>query len=219
MTQPIKVLIADDHPIFRAGLREVIAGDPAFSIVGESGDGATALRQVRELKPHAAVLDMDMPELNGLEAARKILDARLPVAIIILTMHKEARIFNEAIDAGILGYILKESAVNDLLACIRSVIAGHAFISPALSSFLLDRNAQSKALLGEKPELQTLSRAERRILVLIADNLTSKEISERVGISPHTVENHRANICRKLKLQGSHSLLKFAFENKSRLTP
>jgi DNA-binding NarL/FixJ family response regulator len=217
MKTPTTLLIADDHPIFRAGLREVIAQDESLVVVGEAVDGPSAFRQICELKPHAAVLDLDMPEMNGLEVARKVLARPVKVAIVILTMHKEARVFNEAIDAGILGYILKESAVDDLLECIRSVVQGRAFISPALSSFLLERKAQSEALVAEKPGLQTLTPSERRILALIAENLTSKEIAERIGISAHTVENHRANISRKLSLQGSHSLLKFAFDNRSRL--
>jgi DNA-binding NarL/FixJ family response regulator len=211
------VLIADDHPIFRAGLREVIAQDPGLALVAEAGDGSTALRLIRELKPAVAVLDLDMPGMSGLQLARNILQAKLPVALIILTMYKEARVFHEAIEAGILGYVLKENAVDDLLECIHSVLEGRAFISPSLSSILIGREMRAKSLLKEKPELQTLTTTERRILALIADNLTSKEIAERLGISTHTVENHRANICHKLNLRGSHSLLKFAFDNKQRL--
>ncbi len=210
-------MIADDHPIFRAGLREVLGEDASLRIVVETGDGLKAWQQIRDLKPHVAVLDLDMPGLNGLAVARKVLEAGLSTALVILTMYKEPRVFHEAIDAGILGYVLKESAANDLLDCIHSVIAGKAFISPALSSLLLDRRAAAKTFLEEKPELQSLTATEQRILSLIAENLTSKEIAERAGISSHTVENHRANICKKLKLQGSHSLLKFAFENKTRL--
>jgi DNA-binding NarL/FixJ family response regulator len=211
------VLIADDHPIFRTGLREVIALDQDLELVGEAGDGAAAWRVMQELKPTVAVLDLDMPGMNGLQLARKAIEARLPIALIILTMYKEARVLNEALDAGILGYVLKESAVNDLLSCIKSVVAGQPFISPSLSGILLGRKAEGRKLLDETPELGSLSPTERRILVQIANNLSSKQIAERLGISPHTVENHRANICRKLNLSGSHSLLKFAFENKQRL--
>jgi DNA-binding NarL/FixJ family response regulator len=217
MSKRLAVLIADDHPIFRTGLREVIAQDPTLELVAEAGDGPTALRLIKELKPAAAVLDLDMPEMSGLQLARKVMEAKLPVALIILTMYKEPRVFNEAIDAGILGYVLKENAVNDLLECIHSVVAGRAFISPSLSSILLNRKEQSKDLLAQTPGLEALTPTERRILAFIAENLTSKEIAERAGISPHTVENHRANICRKLNLRGSHSLLKFAFDNKQRL--
>ena len=217
MKNSITVLIADDHPIFRKGLREVLSEDPALRLVAEVGDGVTALREIRELKPQAAVLDLDMPEMNGLEVARKVQSLKLPVALVILTMYKEERVFNEALEAGVLGYVLKENAANDLLGCLRAVVAGQPFISPSLSSFLLGRNTRTRAFLEQKPELEALTDAERRILKLIADDLTSKEIAEQLGISFHTVENHRANICQKLNLRGSHSLLKFAFENKSRL--
>jgi DNA-binding NarL/FixJ family response regulator len=215
--KPITVLIADDHPIFRKGLRDVLSEDATIRLVGEAADGVTALQRIRDLKPQAAVLDLDMPEMNGLELAKKISELKLPVALVILTMYKEERIFNEAINAGILGYVLKENAASDLLNCIHAVVAGQSFISPSLSSFLLSRKARTQIFLDQTPELQTLTPAERRILKLIAEDLTSKEIGDRLGISFHTVENHRAKICEKLNLHGSHSLLKFAFDNKSQL--
>ena len=217
MPKQSTVLIADDHPIFRTGLRDVIALDRSLSLVAEAGDGAQTWRLIQQFKPDVAVLDLDMPEFNGLQVARKVRESKLKTALIILTMYKEARAFNEAIEAGILGYVLKENAADDLLECIRSVLAGKAFISPSLSSILLGRRAEARNLLSQKQELRNLTATERRILALIAENLTSKEIAERVGISMHTVENHRANICRKLDLRGSHSLLKFAFENKDGL--
>jgi DNA-binding NarL/FixJ family response regulator len=217
MKSAITVLIADDHPIFRKGLREVLSEDPGVRLIAEAGDGLTALRHIRELKPQAAILDLDMPEMNGLEVAKKVLEQKLSVSLVILTMYKEERIFNEAINAGILGYVLKENAASDLLGCIHAVVAGQSFISPSLSGFLLNRGARTRAFLEEKPELQALTPAEQRVLKLIAQNLTSKEIGEQLGISFHTVENHRANIGGKLNLRGSHSLLKFAYDNKSRL--
>ena len=217
MKKNINVLIADDHPIFRKGLCEVLSDDSAIQLVGEAADGVTALKRIQELKPQVAVLDLDMPQQNGLQVAKKVLDLGLPVAVVILTMHKEERVFNEAINAGILGFVLKENAASDLLGCIHAVVEGKPFISPSLSSFLLNRDARAKELVKERPELEMLTPAERRILKLIAEDLTSKEIAERLGISFHTVENHRAKICERLNLRGSHSLLKFAFDNKSRL--
>jgi len=217
MKKTTTVFIADDHPIFRKGLRDVLKEDPSIQLVGEAADGATALQRIRELKPQVAVLDLDMPQMNGLEIARKISDSRLPVSLVILTMYKEDRIFNEAINAGILGYVLKENAASDLLNCIHAVVAGEPFISPSLSSVLLNRSLRRQTFLDARPELQTLTPAEKRILKLVAEDLTSKEIAERLQISFHTVENHRAKISEKLNLRGSHSLLKFAFENKDRL--
>jgi two-component system, NarL family, response regulator DegU len=215
MKRPITVLIADDHPIFRKGLCEVLTEDPTIKLVAEVSDGAAALQKIRELKPQAAVLDLDMPHMNGLQVAKKTIELRLPVAVVMLTMHKEEMLFNEAMNAGVLGFILKENAASDLLGCIRAVVSGEPFISPSLSAFLLNRKMDAQKLREEKPELEKLTAAERRILKLIAEDLTSKEIAERLGISAHTVENHRAKICERLNLRGSHSLLKFAYDNKS----
>lgn len=217
MKNQITVILADDHPIFRKGLREVLAEDSMLNSLGEAADGVTALRQIREFKPTVAILDMDMPELNGIQIARKLLEEKLSTRIVILTMHKEERLFNEAINCGILGYVLKENAANDLIAAVRAASAGQPFISPSLSAFLLSRNARRQDLVAQKPGLHLLTPAERRIVKMITQEFTSKEIAEELQISLHTVENHRANICEKLQLHGSHSLLKFAFDNKSDL--
>jgi DNA-binding NarL/FixJ family response regulator len=217
MKNPVTVLIADDHPIFRKGLCEVLSEDATIKVVAEVGDGLAALEKLRELKPAAAVLDLDMPRMNGLQVAKKVFELKLPVAVVILTMHKEELLFNEAMNAGVPGFLLKENAANDLLNCIHAVAKGQPFISPALSSFLLNRKTGSEKLLEQKPELERLTASERRILKMIAEDMTSKEIADRLGLSPHTVENHRAKICERLNLRGSHSLLKFAYDNKSRL--
>src|SRR3954464_2068519 len=170
MKKNITVLIADDHPIFRKGLCEVLSEDPSIHLVGEAADGTTALKRIQGLKPQAAVLDLDMPEQNGVQVAKKVLDLKLPVAVVILTMHKEERVFNEAINAGILGFVLKENAASELLGCIHAVVAGQPFISPSLSSFLLQRNTRLNDFVKENPELETLTPAERRIVKFIAEN-------------------------------------------------
>ena len=217
MSNATKILIADDHPIFRRGLRDVVREDDSVQLLGEAGDGAEALRLIAELKPHVAVIDHDMPKLNGLQVALAVRRQKLPVALVMLTMFKEERLFNEAMGAGFLGYVLKENAASDLIQCIHAVAAGRAFISSVLSPFLLQRGDRVKTLAQEKPGLNNLTPAERRILKLIAADFTSKEIAEQLGLSFHTVENHRSNISTKLGLSGSHSLLKFAFDNKSSL--
>src|SRR5262245_27828618 len=153
MKKNVTVLIADDHPIFRKGLCEVLSEDPAIHLVAEVADGLAALQEIRQLKPHAAVLDLDMPQMNGLQVAKKISELKLPVAVIMLTMHKEEMLFNEAMNAGVLGFILKENAANDLLGCIHAVAGGNSFISPSLSSFLLNRKTDAQKLIAEKPEL------------------------------------------------------------------
>ncbi len=217
MNKPIAIVIADDHPIFRRGLRDVVKEDAAVQLLGEAGDGAGAVRLIEELQPQVAVLDHDMPNLNGLQVAQAVRRQKFPVALVMLTMFKEERLFNEAMNAGFLGYVLKENAASDLIACIHAVAAGNAFISPVLSSYLLQRGARVQALASENPGLDKLTPSERRILKLIAADFTSKEIAGQLAVSFHTVENHRSNISAKLGLSGSHSLLKFAFDHKSSL--
>ena len=217
MSQPIKILMADDHPVYRDGLRQIIRTDAALKILQETGNGAEALRLARELKPDIAILDMDMPGLNGLDVARARQKERLPFEIIFLTMYREEDMFNEAMDLGAKGYVLKESAAADILQSIHAVAAGQHYISPAISGLLVKRGARSVELRRERSGLDHLTPAERRILKLIASDKTSKEIADDLGLSPRTIENHRTNMSAKLGLQGSHSLLKFAFENKSKL--
>lgn len=214
----IRLVIADDHPIFRKGLLQVIEIEPDLQIVGEAADGQTAMEQVRSLKPDVAVLDIDMPQKNGFVLAQEIGDSKLPVKIIFLTMYKEENAFNRALDLGVQGYLLKDSAVTDIVAGIRAVASGQHFISPVISSYLINRHARASQLEDEKPGLKDLTPTERRIIKLIADNKTSKEIAAELFISARTVDNHRTNIATKLDLHGSHALLKFAFDHKSELS-
>ena len=209
--------MADEHPVYRDGLRQIIRTDRSLIIVQESGNGAEALRLARELKPDIAVLDMDMPGMNGLEVARARQQEGLSFEIVFLTMYREEDMFNEAMDLGAKGYVLKESAAADILQAIHAVASGQHYISPSISGLLINRRARADELRHEQPGLESLTAAERRILKLIASDKTSKEIAEELGLSPRTVENHRANMSAKLGLQGSHSLLKFAFQNRSRL--
>jgi DNA-binding NarL/FixJ family response regulator len=211
------IVIADDHPIFREGLCKVIERDHGGRVVAEAGDGQAALRLIRERKPDIAVLDVVMPELNGLNVARQVQRERLAVAVVFLTMFKEEDMFNEAMDAGAKGYVLKENAVSDIIACLRSVVSGQYFISPAISDLLVRRTERVRGLAGQTPGLSTLTPSERRILNYIGRGKTSKEIAVELFISPKTVENHRVNIAAKLGIHGNNALLKFALENKDKL--
>jgi DNA-binding NarL/FixJ family response regulator len=212
-----KVLIVDDHPLFRSGLRQVIAGDARFELAGEAGDGEAALKFILEKKPDVAVLDVNLPGLSGLEIARKLQAKKNPTRLIILTMHKEEEMINRALDSGVGGFVLKENAVEDILDAIAAVAGGGHYLSPSVSGFLVRRRNRAETLAAQKPGLDDLTKAERRILKLIAEKKTSKEIAAELFISPRTVEAHRANISTKLELQGSHSLLQFALENRSSL--
>lgn len=213
----ITTLIADDHPIFREGLRKIIEREPGFKVVAEADTGSRALELISQQSPRIAVLDVVMPELNGLGVAREVQRRRLPTAVVFLTMFKEEDMFNEAMDLGAYGYVLKENAVSDLLNCLRAVARGEYFISPAISHLLLRRAERARGLAERSPGLADLTPSERRILGFVSQGKTSKEIAAALFISPKTVENHRVNITAKLGLHGNNALLKFALENKPRL--
>jgi DNA-binding NarL/FixJ family response regulator len=209
---PISIVTADDHPIFRKGLRETLETDPGLQILAEAENGAQALTLIRKHSPAIAILDIHMPESGGLDVARAIHAEGLPTAVIVLTMYKDEEMFNAAIGAGVKGYVLKDSAITEIVGCIRAVATGQPYITPALSHLLLRR----KNAVDESPaSLSQLTPAEVRILKMISDYKTSKEIADELGIHPRTVDNHRTNISSKLQLQGSHSLLKYALRHRS----
>jgi DNA-binding NarL/FixJ family response regulator len=217
MNSNVSVIIAEDHPLFRKGLGDAIREDISLRLAGEADDGAEALRLIEEQRPDVALLDIDMPHMTGLQVARAIREKNLFVATIILTIYKEEDMFNEAMDAGVRGYVLKETAVIDLLDAIKAVTMGEYYFSPALSGYLVGRSKRAKTLLAHKPTLQSLTPSERRILTLIAQSKTSKDIADALNISYRTVETHRTNIATKLNLHGPNSLLRFALEHKSSL--
>jgi DNA-binding NarL/FixJ family response regulator len=217
MKQEVTVLIVDDHPLLRRGLREVISHNSRFKIVGEASDGEEALRQLTSLKPKIAIFDIDMPRLNGLETIRAVRQLTFPVKVIILTMYKEEDMFNAAMDLGAKAYVLKENAANDILTALEKVDRGENFVSTMLLDAGQRRSDRVRELLMSKPQIESLTPAERRILKLVGEDYTSKEIASRLNLSVRTVDNHRQHICDKLKLHGTHSLLKFAFDNSAYL--
>ena len=217
MTQRIKVLIVDDHPLVRGGLRQVIMEDGRFELIGECGDGKAALELIQNKKPDVAVLDVNLPGLTGLEIAQKLQALRSRTRVIILTMHREEEFFNRALDNGAKGFLLKENAVEEIVKAIAAVSEGEHYLSSDISGYLVSRRNRAESLVKEKPGLDDLTKAELRILKLISLKKTSREIAKELFISPRTVEAHRANICTKLDLRGSHSLLQFALENRSQL--
>jgi DNA-binding NarL/FixJ family response regulator len=217
MKSEIRILIADDHPVFRKGLRQIIEAEADLKVVAEAQDGVTALALLRQEKPDVALLDVHMPGGGGFDLMRAIQSERLAVEVIFLTMFNDESMFNTAMDMGARGYVLKESAISDITGSIRAVVAGRPYISPGLSEFLLNRSARAVELARQHPGLHDLTPTERRILGFIADYKTSKEIAEQLHIHYRTVDNHRSNICQKLGLHGSNALLKFALENKSKI--
>ncbi len=218
MKSEIRILIADDHPIFRHGLRQVIEKAPGLKVVAEADDGGSAFDLIKQHRPDIALLDLDMPVRDGFAVLRAIREERLPIRVVILTMHKDEMHFNEALNLGAKGYVLKDSAAADVVNCIKAVAAGQDYLSPSLSTHLLNRSRRATALNEEQRGLSELTPTERRVLALLAELKTSKEIANELNVSVRTVDNHRANICAKLDLRGSHALAKFALEHRSELS-
>jgi len=213
MSDEIRVVIADDHPIVRKGLRMAVEEDAGLTIVAEAADGETALELIEKLLPQVAVLDIDMPKLDGFAVAREIRSRQLPVETIFLTMHAQEDLLQAAIDNGVKGYILKDSALLEIVAAVRAVAAGQPYLSSTLTARLLQRRSPQGAAVNE----HRLTPTERRIVQLIAADKSSKEIGAELSIHYRTVENHRTNICRKLGLEGANALLRFALQNKQSL--
>ncbi len=215
MTNEIRLVVADDHPIVRQGLCQILEQNSGLKILADVGDGQKALECVKSLAPDILLTDIDMPGLNGFEVARKLAELNLPVGIVFLTVHCEEEFFNEAVALGAKGYVLKDSAVTDIVAAIRAVAAGQNYVSAAMTAYLF--NQKRGANPAQRSQLEDLTPTERQIVKLIADYKTSKEIAAELFISPHTVQTHRKNICIKLHLEGNHALMKFALEHKARL--
>lgn len=208
-----RILVADDHPIFRKGLIEIISSEDSFEIIGECGDGITALTIITEKQPDVAVLDIQMPKMNGFEVLKKINELKLSTKVVFLTMHSEENIFEKAMELGAQAYLLKESVTDDILLCLNHVVQGKFYVSSSISDFLFTLNKKLKAG-GEKYGLLKLTSTEMKILKLISEKKSSREIADVLFISVRTVENHRNNICGKLDLHGANALLPFALENK-----
>ena len=215
MAREIRILIADDHPLLRQGLRQAIEADLRFGVIAEASNGRAALDQIQRLKPQIAVLDIDMPDMDGFAVVRELRARQLVVDVIFLTVHRDERFFMEALQLGTKGYVLKDSAVTDIVSGIGAVAAGEHYTSPALTSYLVKqrRGATTTPAAG----LHDLTSTERRVLALIADYKTSREIGDLLHISHRTVQTHRANICIKLDLHGSHALMKFALDHRDAL--
>jgi DNA-binding NarL/FixJ family response regulator len=212
MNETIKILIADDHPIVRQGLRQTIEADERLSVVGEAGDGAEAVVAVERLDPDILLLDVDMPKMDGFQVANTLAEKSIDVKIIFLTVHREESFLRKALGLNAVGYILKDSAIADIISAIDAVRQGLPFVSPAMTAYLV-KPKTSKPVDG----IGSLTPAERRILRLVAQYKTTKEIAEMLFISPRTVESHRATIMQKLGLHGSHSLMRYALQHVSEI--
>ena len=208
----ISVVIADDHPLLRKGLVDALREDSALRVVGEASDGRAALDAIERYQPAVAILDVEMPILDGFAVAAQLVERSLPTALIILTMHASGEFLDRALALGIRGYVLKDHAVTDICACVHVVASGRSYISSGMSEHLVRRRA-----VPELAGMDTLTAAERNVLRQIAGGRSTKQIAAQLRITTKTVENHRHRICIKLGLYGTNALLKFALEHKTQL--
>jgi DNA-binding NarL/FixJ family response regulator len=211
MMEKKRILIADDHPIFRAGLRALIDAEVLFTVVTEASNGEQALGIIIDESPDVAIIDYNMPRLNGFELLKQISQRELNVIPVMLTMHNDEAMFSKAFELGVRGYVLKDSAIVDIVNCLHAVTQGQIYTSSAVTTYLLKRASRAKAVDG----IESLTPAERNVLRRIADYKTSREIADELSISVRTVENHRNHICSKLHIHGSHALIKFAVSHVS----
>ncbi len=218
MKSEISILIADDHPLMRKGLRLTIEENADLKIVAEASDGEMAVALTTRYRPQVILLDIQMPKLNGLGVAREIIRRGIKTEIIFLTYHTNEDLFNNAMALGSRGYIVKDSAVEEVVVGIRTVVEGRPYLSSAITADLLKQRERTKAL-SEQLSIGRLTTTERRIMHMIASGRTSKEIGEELSIHYRTVQNHRTNICRKLELEGegTNTLLRFVLQNKNML--
>jgi len=208
--KPIRILLADDHTVMRRGLRLLLESQPGFSVVAEASDGRQAIEQADATHPDVAVLDIGMPNLNGIEAAQRISDSEARTAIVILSMHSDEGYVLRALKAGAKGYLLKDSAEGDLIDAIKAVAEGKAFFSPEISKVLAEDYVREIRRRGVEDSYELLTPREREILQLLAEGKSNKDIAGALNLSPYTVETHRRNLQDKLNLHSLPELILYA---------
>ncbi len=209
-----RILIADDHPLFRKGVREVLESQPGYEVVGEAATGREALLKTRRLKPHVVVLDITMPELNGLDATREILKAVPETEVLILTLHDSEYLVHQVLEAGARGYVLKTDADLTLLEAVEAVRQHNAYFASKVAAMVLDAYLKArKPLAGEKASPHELTPRERQVVQLLAEGKGNKEVASMLGIALHTVVTHRSNIMHKLDVHSVSELVRYAIRN------
>jgi DNA-binding NarL/FixJ family response regulator len=208
LNRKIRVLLADDHKILRQGVRMLIDSQGDMEVVGEARTGREAIEEARRIRPDVIIMDVSMPELNGIEGTRQICDELTHTKVLALTMHKDSDYEREILRAGARGYLLKDSEDDDLLRAIRAVYRGEAFLSPAVSDAVLTDYRRHVT-----NPIDLLTSREREILTMIAEGKTNKEIANSLNLSVYTVESHRGSVMEKLNLHNTGDIVRFALRN------
>jgi len=203
-------LLADDHAIVRKGLRFVLGREPAVEVVGEAADGQEAVKLAGELKPDIVILDIAMPNLNGIDATERIIKESSRTAVIILSVHDDESYVLRSLNVGAKGYLLKESAEDDILGAVRTVSEGRPFFSPSIAATLLEDYVRQLKQRGLQDSYELLTSREREILQMLAEGKTNKDIATLLNLSTYTVETHRANLMQKLDLHNTAELVLYA---------
>ena len=204
----IRILLADDHAVVRQGFKLILAEQPDMEIVGEAGNGREALTLAESLKPDIVVMDVAMPELNGIEATRRLSEVAPHARVVALSMHKDSVYVREILRAGARGYLLKDSVAADLVSAVRNVARGEGYISPAVSNAVLDDYRRHVT-----NPIDTLTSREREVLQMLAEGKTNKEIATILNLSVYTVDAHRGRIMEKLNLHSINEMVRFAVRN------
>ena len=207
---PVRILLADDHIVMRNGLRLLLERQPHLQVVGEAADGRQAVALCESANPDVVIMDIAMPNLNGIEAARQIVNRNPRTAIAILSMHSDESYVIRALKAGARAYLLKDSAEADLLAAVRALTEGKSFFSPAISKILVEDYMRQLESRGAEDTYELLTNREREILQLLAEGRTNKEVANMLNLSLYTVETHRTHILQKLNLHSVPELILYA---------
>ncbi|MBI5586209.1 MAG: response regulator transcription factor [Deltaproteobacteria bacterium] len=210
MEAPIRILIADDHTIVRQGLARLLEDQPGFQVVGEAYDGRMAIEKATALKPDVIVMDIGMPLLNGIEAARRIRKQLPKIRILILSMYSQEHYIHELLETGISGYLLKESSGRDIIQAIQAAMKGETFLSPSISRVLVDRYLSLRKSSPKEERFNQLSNREREIFQLIAEGHSTKAIAQLLCVSLSTVKTHRRKIMEKLEVESAAQMIHLA---------
>lgn len=204
----IRILLADDHAVVRQGFRMILSAQSDLEVIGEAANGREAVEQCQLLQPDLVIMDVSMPELNGIEATRRVMEVAPRCRVLALSMHKDSVYVREILRAGASGYMLKEAIDHDLLSAVRAIAKGQGYLSPAISDAVLSDYRKHVT-----DPIDLLSSREREVLQMIAEGKTNKEIATALNLSTYTVESHRSRIMEKLNLHSAGELVRFAFRN------